>query len=125
MALLQTAILNANYMAKRLEKHYSILFQGKKGQVAHEFILDMRPFKAHGIVEEDVAKRLIDYGFHAPTMSWPVPGTLMVRTPMRVLRSQPVHGVALVCTLVLVCGCEVAWSWRIIVAIDCAGGSME
>jgi glycine dehydrogenase len=47
-------------------------------QVAHEFIMDIRPFKAHGIVEEDVAKRLIDYGFHAPTMSWPVPGTLMV-----------------------------------------------
>jgi len=76
----QVAILNANYMAKRLEKHYSVLYRGKNGQCAHEFILDMRPFKAaaNPVSEEDVAKRLIDYGFHAPTMSWPVPGTLMV-----------------------------------------------
>jgi glycine dehydrogenase len=71
------AILNANYMAKRLEQSYSILFRGRNGQCAHEFILDLRPFKAHGIVEEDVAKRLQDYGFHSPTMSWPVVGTLM------------------------------------------------
>jgi glycine dehydrogenase len=72
------AILNANYMAKRLEKGYSILFRGKNGQCAHEFIIDLRPFKDHGVSEEDVAKRLQDYGFHSPTMSWPVPGTLMV-----------------------------------------------
>lgn len=72
------AILNANYMASRLRDHYSILYQGTNNTVAHEFILDIRPLKTAGIVEEDIAKRLIDYNFHAPTMSWPVPGTLMV-----------------------------------------------
>mmetsp|Transcript_15747 Transcript_15747/g.15886 ORF Transcript_15747/g.15886 Transcript_15747/m.15886 type:complete len:985 (+) Transcript_15747:82-3036(+) len=74
------AILNANYMAKKLEEDdaFDILFRGKNGQCAHEFIMDLRPFKEHGIVEEDVAKRLQDYGFHSPTMSWPVPGTLMI-----------------------------------------------
>lgn len=73
------AILHANYMTKRLEGHYDILYKGSNGQVAHEFILDLRPFKAnYNITEEDVAKRLQDYGFHSPTMSWPVPGTLMV-----------------------------------------------
>jgi glycine dehydrogenase len=67
-------------MAKRLEGHYKVLYRGKNGQCAHEFILDIRPFKEgpNSVSEEDVAKRLIDYGFHAPTMSWPVPGTLMV-----------------------------------------------
>ena len=72
------AILNANYMAKRLEAAYPILYRGKDGNCAHEFIIDLRAFKSHGIVEEDVAKRLQDYGFHSPTMSWPVVGTLMV-----------------------------------------------
>merc|ERR1719453_2069419 len=72
------SILNANYMAKRIESGYDILFKGTNGQCAHEFIMDLRPFKEHGIVEEDVAKRLQDYGFHSPTMSWPVGGTLMV-----------------------------------------------
>merc|ERR1712000_565608 len=72
------AILNANYMAKRLENAYNVVFRGKNGQCAHEFIIDLRPFKEYGIVEEDVAKRLQDYGFHSPTMSWPVPGTLMI-----------------------------------------------
>ncbi|GMG99110.1 hypothetical protein Nepgr_000950 [Nepenthes gracilis] len=73
------AILNANYMAKRLEKHYPILYRGVNGTVAHEFIVDLRGFKnTAGIEPEDVAKRLMDYGFHGPTMSWPVPGTLMV-----------------------------------------------
>jgi len=72
------AILNANYMAKRLEDGYSIVYKGANGTNAHEFILDLRSFKEHGIVEEDVAKRLQDYGFHSPTMSWPVPGTLMI-----------------------------------------------
>jgi len=73
------AILNANYMAKRLESHYPILFRGKNGTCAHEFILDLRPIKEScGIESEDVAKRLMDYGYHAPTMSWPVAGTLMV-----------------------------------------------
>ncbi len=75
----EVAILNANYMAKRLEGHYGILYTGKNGRVAHEFILDGRPFKkSAGIEVEDIAKRLMDYGFHAPTMSWPVAGTLMV-----------------------------------------------
>ncbi|GFZ17214.1 glycine decarboxylase P-protein 1 [Actinidia rufa] len=73
------AILNANYMAKRLEDHYPILFRGVNGTVAHEFIVDLRGFKnTAGIEPEDVAKRLMDYGFHGPTMSWPVPGTLMI-----------------------------------------------
>ncbi|KAI0563915.1 glycine dehydrogenase (decarboxylating) [Gracilaria domingensis] len=73
------AILNANYMASRLDGAYDILYRGTQGRVAHEFILDLRPFKAScGITETDVAKRLQDYGFHAPTMSWPVAGTLMV-----------------------------------------------
>merc|ERR1719453_2002459 len=73
------AILNANYMAKRLEDNgMDIVFKGVRGQNAHEFILDLRAFKSIGIVEEDVAKRLQDYGFHSPTMSWPVPGTLMI-----------------------------------------------
>ncbi|KAB1280304.1 Glycine dehydrogenase; mitochondrial, partial [Camelus dromedarius] len=75
----ETAILNANYMAKRLEKHYRVLFRGARGYVAHEFILDTRPFKKSANIEAvDVAKRLQDYGFHAPTMSWPVAGTLMI-----------------------------------------------
>ncbi|MED6144350.1 hypothetical protein PIB30_014883 [Stylosanthes scabra] len=73
------AILNANYMAKRLENHYPVLFRGVNGTVAHEFIIDLRGFKnTAGIEPEDVAKRLMDYGFHGPTMSWPVPGTLMI-----------------------------------------------
>jgi len=73
------AILNANYMAARLNGAYDVLFVGKNGQCAHEFILDLRPLKAAtGVTEEDVAKRLQDYGFHSPTMSWPVAGTLMV-----------------------------------------------
>ncbi|XP_069889333.1 glycine dehydrogenase (decarboxylating), mitochondrial [Dipodomys merriami] len=75
----EMAILNANYMAKRLEKHYRVLFRGARGYVAHEFILDIRPFKKSANIEAvDVAKRLQDYGFHAPTMSWPVAGTLMI-----------------------------------------------
>uniref|UniRef100_A0A667XF94 Glycine cleavage system P protein n=1 Tax=Myripristis murdjan TaxID=586833 RepID=A0A667XF94_9TELE len=75
----EVAILNANYMAKRLEGHYKVLFRGRKGFVAHEFILDVRPFKKTANIEAvDVAKRLQDYGFHAPTMSWPVSGTLMI-----------------------------------------------
>jgi glycine dehydrogenase len=74
----EIAILNANYMAKRLEGHYPILYTGANGRVAHEFIIDARAFKATGIEVEDIAKRLMDYGFHAPTMSFPVAGTLMV-----------------------------------------------
>ena len=73
------AILNANYMKARLEAYYPILYTGKNGTCAHEFIVDLRPFKqSAGIEAEDVAKRLIDYGFHAPTMSFPVPGTIMI-----------------------------------------------
>jgi glycine dehydrogenase len=73
------AIMNANYMKARLEKHYTILYAGKNGTCAHEFIIDLRPFKSSaGIEAEDVAKRLIDYGFHAPTMSFPVAGTIMI-----------------------------------------------
>lgn len=73
------AILNANYMKTRLEKYYKILYTGTNGTCAHEFIVDLRPFKQSvGIEAEDVAKRLIDYGFHAPTMSFPVPGTIMI-----------------------------------------------
>ncbi|MBE9550153.1 MAG: aminomethyl-transferring glycine dehydrogenase [Proteobacteria bacterium] len=75
----QVAILNANYMAKQLSSHFDVLYTGRNEHVAHECIIDLRPFKEScGISEEDVAKRLIDYGFHAPTMSFPVPGTLMI-----------------------------------------------
>lgn len=73
------AILNANYMAQRLTPHYPVLYTGRKGFVAHECIIDLRPLKEScGVTVDDVAKRLIDYGFHAPTMSFPVPGTLMI-----------------------------------------------
>ena len=75
----EIAILNANYMKARLEKHYKILYTGKNGTAAHEFIVDLRPFKiSAGVEAEDVAKRLMDYGFHAPTLSFPVAGTLMI-----------------------------------------------
>ena len=75
----QNAILNTNYVASKLKGHYEILYKGKDGLVAHECIIDIRPLKEKaGIEVEDVAKRLIDYGFHAPTMSWPVAGTLMI-----------------------------------------------
>ena len=75
----QVAILSANYMAKRLSGHYDVLFKGQNGLCAHEFIIDCRPFdKSAGIKPDDIAKRLIDYGFHAPTMSFPVAGTLMI-----------------------------------------------
>jgi glycine dehydrogenase len=75
----QVAILSANYMACRLADAYSVLYTGRNGRVAHECIIDLRPLKEScGVTEEDVAKRLIDYGFHSPTMSFPVPGTLMI-----------------------------------------------
>ncbi|MDG2424211.1 MAG: aminomethyl-transferring glycine dehydrogenase [Phycisphaerales bacterium] len=74
----EIAILNANYMARRLEGHYDILFRNENGRCAHEFILDCRPFASVGVRIDDIAKRLMDYGFHSPTMSWPVAGTLMV-----------------------------------------------
>ena len=73
------AILNANYMKARLEKDFDILYTGHHGTCAHEFIVDLRPFKNSASIEaEDIAKRLMDYGFHAPTMSFPVPGTIMI-----------------------------------------------
>ena len=75
----QVAILNANYIARKLSGHYPVLYTGRGGMVAHECIIDLRPLKqATGVSDEDVAKRLIDFGFHAPTMSFPVPGTLMI-----------------------------------------------
>lgn len=73
------AILNANYVARRLAKSYPLLYAGEHGLIAHECIIDCRPFKASaGIEVEDIAKRIIDYGFHPPTVSFPVPGTLMI-----------------------------------------------
>ena len=74
----KVAILNANYLKSRLEAHFDVLYTGPTGRVAHELIFDLRPFRTSGITEQDVAKRLMDYGFHAPTVSFPVPGTLMV-----------------------------------------------
>src|SRR5690606_27294175 len=75
----EVAILNANYLAECLKPHYPILYKGKNGRVAHECIVDVRSFKeSAGVTVDDIAKRLMDYGFHAPTMSWPVAGTLMI-----------------------------------------------
>ena len=74
----QYAILNANYIKERLDGHYDVLYAGEKGRAAHEMIIDCRPFKEHGIEVVDIAKRLMDYGFHAPTVSFPVAGTMMI-----------------------------------------------
>jgi glycine dehydrogenase len=74
----EIAILNANYVARRLEEQYTVLFKGANGMVAHECIVDTRPLKSAGVEVEDIAKRLMDYGFHAPTVSFPVAGTLMI-----------------------------------------------
>ncbi len=74
----EVAIMNANYIKAQLEKSYDVLYTGKNGFCAHELILDLRDFKEYGVSAEDVAKRLIDYGFHAPTLSFPVPGTIMI-----------------------------------------------
>ena len=74
----EIAILNANYIKVRLEGTYPILYVGEKGRTAHEMIIDLRPFKEKGIEVVDVAKRLMDYGFHAPTVSFPVAGTMMI-----------------------------------------------
>ena len=75
----QTAILNANYIARKLNPHFPVLYRGENGWVAHECIIDLRPLKeSTGVSVDDVAKRLMDYGFHAPTMSFPVAGTLMI-----------------------------------------------
>ena len=78
-AATEVAILNANYIAKKLAPHYPVLYTGKHGLVAHECIIDLRGFKKTADIDvTDVAKRLMDYGFHAPTVSWPVPGALMI-----------------------------------------------
>jgi glycine dehydrogenase len=75
----KVAILNANYVAQKLDAFYPVLYRGRQGRVAHECILDTRPLKkSAGIEVEDIAKRLMDYGFHAPTLSFPVPGTMMI-----------------------------------------------
>ena len=75
----QVAVLSANYVARRLAPHYPVLYTGRAGLVAHECVIDLRPITAStGVTNEDVAKRLVDYGFHAPTMSFPVAGTLMI-----------------------------------------------
>ena len=74
----EVAILNANYIKSRLDGHYSVLYTGDKGRAAHELILELRDYKKFGITAEDVAKRLMDYGFHAPTLSFPVDGTIMI-----------------------------------------------
>jgi len=83
----EVAILNANYIAKRLDPYFPVLFKGKRGLVAHECIVDLRQWKSAGIEVEDVAKRLMDYGFHAPTVSWPVGGTMMIEPT----ESEPKH----------------------------------
>ena len=83
----EVAILNANYIAKRLDPYFPTLFKGKHGLVAHECIIDLRQWKSAGIEVEDVAKRLMDYGFHAPTVSWPVAGTMMIEPT----ESEPKH----------------------------------
>jgi glycine dehydrogenase len=83
----EVAILNANYIANRLDPHFPVLFKGKRGLVAHECIVDLRQWKSAGIEVEDVAKRLMDYGFHAPTVSWPVAGTMMIEPT----ESEPKH----------------------------------
>lgn len=83
----EVAILNANYIAKRLDRYFPVLFKGKNGLVAHECIIDLRQWRNAGIEVEDVAKRLMDYGFHAPTVSWPVAGTMMIEPT----ESEPKH----------------------------------
>ena len=74
----ENAILNANYLKKKLENDYTIYSQNSKGFVGHEFIIDLREFKKLGITEKDIAKRLLDYSFHPPTMSWPILGSVMI-----------------------------------------------
>jgi glycine dehydrogenase len=109
VAATETAILSANYIAARLADHYDIHFSGGKahlhgGGVAHECILDLRPLKdSCGISAEDVAKRLIDYGFHAPTLSFPVPGTLMVEPT----ESEPLHELDRFCDAMIAIRAEI------------------
>ncbi len=98
------AILNANYIKARLESHYPVLYSGSKGRCAHEMILDCRSFKAFGIEVTDIAKRLMDYGFHAPTVSFPVAGTLMVEPT----ESEPKHELDRFCNAMIAIRNEIA-----------------
>jgi glycine dehydrogenase len=91
------SILSANYIAKQLDAAYPILFKGESGLVAHECIIDLRPLKKHGIEVDDIAKRLMDYGVHAPTMSWPVIGTMMIEPT----ESEPLSELDRFCTAML------------------------
>ncbi|WP_298429741.1 aminomethyl-transferring glycine dehydrogenase [uncultured Jannaschia sp.] len=100
----KVAILSANYIARRLSGAYSVLYGGRRGRIAHECILDTRPFAEHGVTVDDVAKRLMDHGFHAPTMSWPVAGTLMVEPT----ESEPKPELDRFCTAMLAIAEEVA-----------------
>jgi len=101
----EMAILNANYMAKRLDGHYNILYTGRNGTCAHEFIIDLRMFKSSaGIVEEDIAKRLQDYNLHSPTMSWPVVGTIMVEPT----ESEPMFEMDRFCDAMIAIRAEIA-----------------
>jgi glycine dehydrogenase len=101
----RAAILNANYIAARLKAHYPVLYTGRAGTVAHECILDCRGFaRSAGVQVEDVAKRLADYGFHAPTMSWPVPGTLMVEPT----ESEPLAEIDRFCDAMIAIRAEIA-----------------
>jgi glycine dehydrogenase len=101
----EIAILNANYIAKRLSPHYPLLYKGKKGFVAHECIFDCRPFKeSAGIEVEDIAKRLMDYGFHAPTVSFPVAGTVMVEPT----ESEPLEELDRFCDAMILIRAEIA-----------------
>ncbi len=99
----EVAILNANYIAKRLDRYFPVLFKGKRGLVAHECILDLRQWKSAGIEVEDVAKRLMDYGFHAPTISWPVAGTMMVEPT----ESEPKHELDRFCDAMIAIHAEI------------------
>jgi len=99
----KVAILNANYIAKRLDPYFPVLFKGKHGLVAHECIIDLRQWKSVGIEVEDVAKRLMDYGFHAPTVSWPVAGTMMIEPT----ESEPKHELDRFCDAMIAIRAEI------------------
>jgi glycine dehydrogenase len=99
----EVAILNANYIAKRLDPYFPVLFKGKHGLVAHECIIDLRQWKSAGIEVEDVAKRLMDYGFHAPTVSWPVAGTMMIEPT----ESEPKHELDRFCDAMISINAEI------------------
>jgi glycine dehydrogenase len=99
----ETAILSANYIAKRLDPHFPVLFKGKRGLVAHECIVDLRQWKNAGVEVEDVAKRLMDYGFHAPTVSFPVAGTMMIEPT----ESEPKHELDRFCDAMIAIRAEI------------------